>query len=60
MKLFFFCLIVVRRVFVVQDSNKRAAAAEQDRAQLDMQIQTYKQNRGLFSFFVGFSICCKM
>ena len=35
-------------VYVVQDNNKRALATEQDRAQLEMQIQTFKQSRGLF------------
>jgi len=32
----------------MQDSNKRSQAAEQDRAQLEMQIQTFKQSRGRF------------
>ena len=37
----------------MQDSNKRTLAAEQDRAQIEMQIQTFKQSRGLFSFAVN-------
>jgi len=38
---------------VMQDSNKRTLAAEQDQAQLEMQIQSYRQSRGLFSFVVS-------
>jgi len=38
----------VEFLFVMQDSNKRTLAAEQDRAQIEMQIQTFKQSRGLF------------
>jgi len=35
----------------MQDNNKRALSTEEDRAQLEMQIQTFKHNRGLFSLF---------
>lgn len=46
-----FCVNAVRHhvcvCVVLQDGNKRALAMEQDRAQLEMQIQTFKQNRGL-------------
>jgi len=37
---------------VIQDNNKRALVTEQDRAQLEMQIQTFKQSRGLLSLTV--------
>jgi len=34
-------------VFAAQDNKKRALTTEQDRAQLEMQIQSFKQSRGL-------------
>ena len=34
----------------MQDNNKRTLVAEQDRAQIEMQIQTFKQSRGLLIF----------
>jgi len=48
-------------VFVMQENNKRSLTIDQDRAQLEMQIQTFKQSRGLFSLLFSTlnSLACR-